>query len=232
MYPNRLSQASSTSDYPSSLSTFRNSALGLTDSPQLVMATASTPSTPSSSLYQTPVKQRKMASRSNLRQAVSTSSLKPVPEISSGRHSARPPSTGPPTPAKQPSLTLLSSQNLERNNALSQHARPPSHNPSRPPSQNKIHRKPPPSAQAEPSKSNRPRVDEEDAWEAELVRGARNLRVEDQPIAPKASKEQLREEQRKKDAEWEKSGMWENQENAARDAEDRTRREAGRSIGM
>lgn len=225
MYANRFSQASSNSDYPSSLSTFRYSALGLTDSPLIVMATQFTPSTPSSSLYHQPIRERKTPSRRDLKQAISTSSLRPIPESSSKRDtSPRPPSSGPPTPAKQP--FNISSKGLERANATSlPKSRPASVNAARAPNQNKIHRKPPP---ADTARSGEAMADQ---WEAELIQGAKNLRVDDRDTPSGPSKEKLREEQRKKDAEWENGGMWENQQNAAREAEDRTRREAGRSIG-
>ena len=41
-----------------------------------------------------------------------------------------------------------------------------------------------------------------------------------------------RQEQRQKDAEWERSGMWSVQHDAVREAEERTRRDAGRAIGL
>lgn len=91
------------------------------------------------------------------------------------------------------------------------------------PSVRKIHRKPAPS-RSEPAIA--------DDWEAELVRNAQRIQLSDRPVPPpKASEEQLREEQRKKDAEWERSGMWEIDQNAAREAEDRTRRDVGRAVG-
>jgi len=83
-------------------------------------------------------------------------------------------------------------------------------------------------------------------WEAELARGAQLLTIsaEHQTDAPsqipqsekgknpEQSLSREREEQRKKDAEWEKSGMWLSDQTATRDAEERTRRDAGRPIGM
>ena len=62
-----------------------------------------------------------------------------------------------------------------------------------------------------------------DDWESMLVQNANRLHLET-PLQP-------REEQRQKDAEWEQRGMWKAQQDAARAAEDRTRREMGRDIG-
>ena len=84
-----------------------------------------------------------------------------------------------------------------------------------------------------------------DDWETELVRDAQRLNVSglresssrpklkvDQGLEAKQDLTIQREEQRKKDNEWERSGMWASQQDAAREAEERTRRDAGRSIGV
>lgn len=166
MYANRLSSVSSSSDYPSSMSTLRDSALGLTNSPRSLAE----PSSPGSSRPRA----HKQRSRANLRESRSSSSL---------------------LAASEPL-----NKHLERSNASASNTPKP-----------KITRKPPPRPSAED-------------WEAELVQNAKRLHIQSPP-------EDLREEQRRKDAEWEQSGMWEAQLNSARQAEDRTRREAGRDIG-
>jgi hypothetical protein len=58
------------------------------------------------------------------------------------------------------------------------------------------------------------------------------MRIDADKPAPRESPELLREELRRKDADWERSGIWESQRDAAREAEDRVRRDASRAIGM
>ena len=66
-------------------------------------------------------------------------------------------------------------------------------------------------------------------WDAELARDAGRLNLG--PPKTKPSMSQLRDEQRKKDMEWERSGLWQAEKDTAREAEERTRRDAGREIG-
>jgi len=79
-------------------------------------------------------------------------------------------------------------------------------------------------------------------WEIELARGALRLGVSvgrDSTSQVGADKgkhtgrdvAREREEQRRKDAEWERSGSWVLSQDSARESEDRTRRDAGRVIG-
>lgn len=78
-----------------------------------------------------------------------------------------------------------------------------------------------------------------DEWDAELSKDAARLRLSPvlKPAQPYRTArderefEREKEEQRKKDREWEMSGMWTNSAGNAREAEERTRREAGREIG-
>jgi hypothetical protein len=65
-------------------------------------------------------------------------------------------------------------------------------------------------------------------WEAELVRDAKKLQLQPRPRS-RPSNKNLKNVQ--EDVEWERSGMWEAQKDVARQAEDRTRREASREIG-
>lgn len=62
-----------------------------------------------------------------------------------------------------------------------------------------------------------------DEWEAQLVQDTK--RVQLAPAAEHPRRAQA------KGADWERSGMWDKQLDAAREAEDRVRREAGREIG-
>jgi len=81
-----------------------------------------------------------------------------------------------------------------------------------------------------------------DEWDTELVRGAQRIDLSGareltdtlQNSKGKKTEQYLaneRVEQRRKDAEWERSGLWLAQRDTAREAEERTRREAGRAIG-
>jgi hypothetical protein len=58
-------------------------------------------------------------------------------------------------------------------------------------------------------------------WEAELVKNARRLHI---------GAGGVENDRRVKDKEWERSGAWDTRD-LAREAEDRTRRDAGREIG-
>ncbi|ORX40825.1 hypothetical protein BD324DRAFT_23002 [Kockovaella imperatae] len=63
-------------------------------------------------------------------------------------------------------------------------------------------------------------------WESELLKAAGDLRLDHQGD----NLRQHREELRRKDREWENSGTWESTQDAAKRAEERTRREASREI--
>ncbi|WWC98287.1 hypothetical protein V866_005178 [Kwoniella sp. B9012] len=72
-------------------------------------------------------------------------------------------------------------------------------------------------------------------WEAELIKDTRQLNVRPRPAPTPAPLRQAptakeREEQRLKDMEWERSGMWDTTRDPAREAEDRVRRDLGRDI--
>ncbi|WVF67755.1 hypothetical protein IAT40_002514 [Kwoniella sp. CBS 6097] len=87
-----------------------------------------------------------------------------------------------------------------------------------------IHRKPPPS----PSYTEKSFAEE---WEDELVQNAKHLHLGPAVVSRKTTgMEREREEQRKKDLEWERMGAWEVGQDSAREAEDRARREVGRDI--
>lgn len=66
-----------------------------------------------------------------------------------------------------------------------------------------------------------------DEWEAQLVKDADNLHVSSRPGAPMADPNS----QHQIAAEWEHAGSWDEKRDSAREAEDRTRRNAGREIG-
>ncbi|ORY31314.1 hypothetical protein BCR39DRAFT_527486 [Naematelia encephala] len=70
-------------------------------------------------------------------------------------------------------------------------------------------------------------------WEAELVREAEKLKLEPpNGLTPEPSTDQRpgHQEKRQENGQWEKEGMWEARREVAREAEDKTRREAGREI--
>nr|XP_019007823.1 uncharacterized protein I206_07457 [Kwoniella pini CBS 10737]OCF46604.1 hypothetical protein I206_07457 [Kwoniella pini CBS 10737] len=71
-------------------------------------------------------------------------------------------------------------------------------------------------------------------WESELIKDTRNLNIRPAAPAVKPTRHgptaKEREEQRLKDIEWERSGMWENARDPAREAEDRVRRDIGRDV--
>ncbi|OCF78948.1 hypothetical protein I204_00892 [Kwoniella mangroviensis CBS 8886] len=72
-------------------------------------------------------------------------------------------------------------------------------------------------------------------WEAELIQDTRQLNVRPRPKPTPAPLRQAptaidREEQRLKDMEWERSGMWDTTRDPVREAEDRVRRDLGRDI--
>jgi hypothetical protein len=68
-------------------------------------------------------------------------------------------------------------------------------------------------------------------WEAELISNAKDLRLAPMQQRQDPRRDTGREAKRQQDSEWERSGMWDAQQNPAREAEDRTRREADRAIG-
>lgn len=217
MYASRLSMVSSHSDYPSDLSSNRSislkqSMLGLTESPlpRSSPAVQSAPSTPGSLAPPSRVRETRARPRSNLRQSHSAISLSDAAR--STRQIVATQSAASPAPAfaspAQASTALRvapsSGSKVER----------------------EIHRKPVPTPQSEPLVKQADQASAVDEWEEELLRGTNRLQLHEE-----SSVERLREEQRKKDAEWERSGVWEREQNAAREAEDRTRRDAGREIG-
>ena len=61
-------------------------------------------------------------------------------------------------------------------------------------------------------------------WEEELARKVNDVNIGSKSDTPRG-------DQARKDAEWEQQGMWEAQQASEGQAEDRTRREAGRDIG-
>ncbi|WVW80559.1 hypothetical protein I302_102545 [Kwoniella bestiolae CBS 10118] len=68
-------------------------------------------------------------------------------------------------------------------------------------------------------------------WEAELIKDTRQLNIRPAPTpARQGPSGKEREEQRLKDMEWERSGMWDTTRDPAREAEDRARRDFGRDV--
>nr|XP_018259857.1 uncharacterized protein I303_07929 [Kwoniella dejecticola CBS 10117]OBR82015.1 hypothetical protein I303_07929 [Kwoniella dejecticola CBS 10117] len=69
-------------------------------------------------------------------------------------------------------------------------------------------------------------------WESELIADTRKLNI--RPTQPASTRQgptaKEREEQRLKDIEWERSGLWETERDPAREAEDRVRRDLGRDV--
>ncbi|WWD20821.1 hypothetical protein CI109_105298 [Kwoniella shandongensis] len=256
------SNSTSSTSYPSTISSLSHSALGLTDSPlppakskMTATSNTSSPSTPARSIRDI----RQSSSRSSLRQEVTTNAASRLAQRST--ELLRPPqhrtsqsntkgTEGSPrssasngTPDKSPRVTTASPKvsNITARSQPQQLAKdrpqstPVTHitassasrqstQPSRPPSSMNamIDTQKPPTS---PAGTETTMAEE---WEAELVKNARNLSIRPAPVRESSARD--REEQRQKDLEWEKSGVWESGRDAAREAEDRVRRDAGREI--
>jgi hypothetical protein len=219
MYASRLSTVSTHSDYPSDLSSLRaislkHSMLGLTDSP-LSRASPVTHSAPSTLSAFTPaarLKDHSKRSKSNPRQSHSAASLE----------AARSPRQ---INATQPDIDKSSSNRPRPNKADAAIAESMSSGQM----DRKVHRKPVPAPQRQTKQP-----DESFAGESEegLVGDVKSLNLHEQIAPPpNPTSDQLRADQRRKDAEWERSGMWEKEQSAAGEAEDRMRRDEGREIG-
>ncbi|WWC92431.1 uncharacterized protein L201_007389 [Kwoniella dendrophila CBS 6074] len=95
-------------------------------------------------------------------------------------------------------------------------------------------RKPVPRSVA-PSSPARTEVSLADQWEEELVQDTRQLSIRPVPTITAPPKKQgptakEKEEQRQRDMEWERSGMWETTRDPVREAEDMVRRDLGRDV--
>ena len=222
MYASRLSMVSSNSDYPSDLSSvpsisFKHSMLGLTESPlsRSSPAVQSAPSTPASLAQPSRGRDRGKRSQSTLHQSQSVASL---------AEAAR--SLGP-VPANHPEVRRHAAVISGSTTGADSHVASRSSSQA----ERKIHRKPVPLSEPRPNIKQAAKA-KSGIWEEELVRSAERLRLDDRaPSQHLAGLERLREHQRKTDAEWERNGLWDKEQSAAREAEDRTRREAGREIG-
>lgn len=229
-----LLSISSSITYPSTLSSLSMSALGLTDSPirGRSKGPSPSPSTPPSPSRHPAI--RASASKSSLRQEVTTNS---AARIVAQQHSAE--------LARMP-RQRVSQVNVKENVAFGQTPKPPrpAKSPSsRPPAvksasapqvgqhpaqrksiqattrTNLVTRKAVPS----PADTETTLADE---WEAELVKDAQKLNFGPSARKPEAGREII--EQRHNDGEWESFGQ---EKSNAREEEDRRRREPGREVG-
>ncbi|OWZ28991.1 hypothetical protein C356_06242 [Cryptococcus neoformans c45] len=230
-----LLSTSSSITYPSTLSSLSMSALGLTDSPirGRSKGPSPSPSTPPSPSRHSAI--RASASKSSLRQEVTTNS---AARIVAQQHSAE--------LARMP-RQRVSQVNVKENVAFGQTSKPPrpAKSPSsRPPAvksasapqvgqhptqrksiqattrTNLVTRKAVPS----PADMETTLADE---WEAELVKDAQKLNFGPSARKPEAGREII--EQRHNDGEWESFGQ---EKSNAREEEDRRRREPGREVAF
>ncbi|WVQ86126.1 hypothetical protein IAT38_008294 [Cryptococcus sp. DSM 104549] len=238
---------SSSNTYPSSMSSLSLSALGLTDSP-IHPRTRKTPSSATSSPAASPRQApsiRPSASRASLRQEAATNAASRLPRQPSTellRSSEHRPSqsnlkdAAAPRPSSQANGASVSQTSAPRGppaagrpvqTQQAQQAR------NAPPSRSQVTQTRPRPAQApaeiaSPARTEKPTFADE--WEAELVKNARNLNLGPNAGPQKSDLSRERAEQKRKDKEWEESGTWETGRDAAREAEDRVRRDASRGI--
>ncbi|RSH87006.1 hypothetical protein EHS25_003494 [Saitozyma podzolica] len=262
-----LISTDSNTTYPSTLSSYGPSALGLTDSPsQLRDLRAAHGKTSSPLAADNVARIPRVGSKTRLRSVPSNPSLPVVTESpSSGTGNAQPPtiSNGDAKAARLNSFVAearraaapqagteqsrLANRPVQAKRSQSSLAPPnpapgaarattapprprPTANGSSPaiaipvrpttaPRQGAVARPP-----ASPARTETTMAEE---WEAELVRDAKKLQLQPRPRS-RPSNTNLKNVQ--EDVEWERSGMWEAQKDVARQAEDRTRREASREI--
>ncbi|WRT70808.1 uncharacterized protein IL334_007807 [Kwoniella shivajii] len=139
---------------------------------------------------------------------------------------ARAISSNPMTPTKTTSSSRVTQQDQPPRAQITQ----PSHEfaPHRPPSSRRV---PVPKQLVSPARTEVTLAEE---WEAEMVRDTRQLdiRAFDTPAGGKGISAEEKQEQRQKDMEWERAGIWETGRDPAREAEDRVRRDIGRYVAF
>lgn len=254
-----LISTDSNTTYPSTLSSYGPSALGLTDSPsQLRDLRAAHGKTSSPLAADNVARIPRVGSKTRLRSTPSNPSLPVVTESPpSGTGNPQPPTTSngdaktarlnsfvaearraaaPQAGAEQSRLANRPVQAKRSQSSLA----PPNPAPPQPRSAANgsspaiaIPVRPPKAPQQAaaarpPASPARTETTIAEEWEAELVRDAKKLQLQPRPRS-RPSNTNLKSV--REDVEWERSGMWETQRDVARQAEDRTRREAGREIG-
>lgn len=228
-----LLSTSSSTTYPSTFSSLSMSALGLTDSP---LPSRSKGPSPAGSMPPSPSRRpaiRASASKSSLRQEVTTNAAARVAQQHSAEFARMPrqrvsqvnlrenvasgQTPKPPIPAKSPSTrppavkpasAPQTAQHPNQRKSIQATARA-----------NLVTRK------AVPSPAHN-EVTMADEWEAELVKDAQKLNLGPSSRKPEIARELV--EQRHNDGEWERFGE---EKSTAREEEDRRRREPGREVG-
>ncbi|KAK8850645.1 hypothetical protein IAR55_004564 [Kwoniella newhampshirensis] len=227
--------STSSNSYPSTLSGLSHSALGLTDSP----LPAPDRMTANSEISSTDSPPRPLR---NVHQSQSKSSLRQeVTKYTAASRLAKGSSQmllQPQQKVSQSNLRPIMNNNNSpsRHEALDKSATPTiaSARVSKPPVEDLLQSKTAQAAATIPTRKPKPSPSETETtlaeeWETELVKNARNLTIHRVPSHHNLTIE--KEEQRQKELDWEQFGAWEDHRDAAREAEDRVRRDAGRKIG-